>query len=221
MSHNLRTMYEKYAQLQYYVNNLIDSHGVGRAPFGVPPANQTPGSNRSFATDLNKKRGLFRGRLMGKRVDFSSRTVITGDPNLAFDEVGLPREMCDTLTYPERVTLHNRDALERECAVPAVTHSTTRSIFSEDRRHRRELKHRTFSIEREGRLEFGQVVERRLRNRDIVLLNRQPTLHKPSIQAMYVRIHDLKTITFGMSRTTGFNADFDGDEVSLSLSLFL
>ncbi len=68
---------------------------------------------RGFVQRLKGKQGRFRGNLSGKRVDFSGRTVISPDPNLAINEVGVPIHVATTLTFPDRVTSHNIQRLQK------------------------------------------------------------------------------------------------------------
>lgn len=84
--------------LQYHVATYMDNDIAG-----VPQAMQKSGRPiKSIRARLKGKEGRLRGNLMGKRVDFSARTVITGDPNIQLDQVGVPRSIAMTLTYPER-----------------------------------------------------------------------------------------------------------------------
>ncbi len=91
--------------LQYHVATFIDN----QIP-GLPTASQKGGRPlKSVKQRLKGKEGRIRGNLMGKRVDFSARTVITPDPNLAIDQVGVPRTIAQNLTFPEIVTPFNID----------------------------------------------------------------------------------------------------------------
>ncbi|KAE8191428.1 hypothetical protein CF336_g4873, partial [Tilletia laevis] len=84
--------------LQFHVATYMDNDIAG-----IPQAMQKSGRPiKSIRSRLKGKEGRLRGNLMGKRVDFSARTVITGDPNLELDEVGVPKSIARNLTYPER-----------------------------------------------------------------------------------------------------------------------
>ena len=215
MTYGMRHTLDKYAALQFYVHWTMDASSAGRAPEEVPrkKLDSAEKSSISFATNLNGKRGRVRGNLMGKRVDFTARTVITGDPGIPFGAVALPASMCDVLTVPERVTPRNRIELMREAMCVVTEHMSTRSVFSADGKSRRDLRRNPHTVG--DFLEVGQIVERRLRDGDIVILNRQPTLHGPSMQALTVVRQERKTIAFNLSMTAPFNADFDGDEMNV------
>jgi DNA-directed RNA polymerase II subunit RPB1 len=123
--------------------------------------------------------------------------------------------MADVLTIPERVTSLNREELEEICAEPVVARASTRSLFSADGTGCRNLRANPFNMKYDGRLVVGSIVERPLRRGDVVLLNRQPTLHGPSMQAVRVIPQRRNTVAFGLSKTSPFNADFDGDEMNI------
>lgn len=165
---------------------------------------------KSLTERLKGKYGRLRGNLMGKRVDFSARTVITGDPNIDVDEVGVPFSIAMTLTFPERVNVLNKKRLT-EC-VRRTTYPSANYIF-----------HPNGSITKLGlkknredvHLSIGDVVERHVINGDVVLFNRQPTLHRMSMMGHRVRVLSYNTFRLNLSCTTPYNADFDGDEMNL------
>ena len=163
---------------------------------------------------MKGKEGRFRGSLSGKRVDFSSRTVISPDPNLDLSEVGVPESVAKKLTIPEIVTEWNIEKLKRLVTngpenFPGVNYVVRpdgvkiRLDFVEDR-----------SIIADA-LEIGYLVERHLMDGDIVLFNRQPSLHQMSIMAHHVRVLPGKTFRLHPSVCPPYNADFDGDEMNL------
>lgn len=136
---------------------------------------------------LKGKRGRFRGNLSGKRVNFTGRTVISPDPNLRLDEVGVPEHMAQILTVPVYVTEHNLKAVREwikfrgKPGVPYVhsvkdTNGNMKMLFNNQRMRD------VIAAD----LTFGYVVERTLISGDIVLFNRQPSLHRLSIQAFRV-----------------------------------
>jgi len=132
---------------------------------------------------------------MGKRVDFSARTVITGDPNIDLDEVGVPRSIALNLTYPERVTPWNLDYLQDLVNRGANEHPGARYVIK-DTGDRIDLRHTTSSP---VLLQYGWIVERHLRNGDLVLFNRQPSLHKMSMMAHRVKIMPYSTFRLNLS----------------------
>lgn len=176
---------------------------------------------RGIAQRLKGKMGRFRGNLSGKRVDFSARTVISPDPNLRPDQVGIPVLIAKTLTYPERVTAFNlgrlRQAVINGPAVhPGANFVTvwSNSSSSGGIEQKRYLKFGDRSkIARD--LKPGDVVERHVIDGDIVLFNRQPSLHTLSIMAHFVVVHGHKTFRFNECSCTPYNADFDGDEMNV------
>lgn len=115
---------------------------------------------------------------MGKRVDFSARTVITGDPNIALDEVGVPYSIARNLTYPERVTPYNLEYLQGLVARGPDDYPGARYILREDNKDRIDLR---YNKRGDTMLQYGWIVERHLKDGDLVLFNRQPSLHKMSM----------------------------------------
>ena len=96
---------EDQKMLQYHVSTFTDNDMPG-----LPKATQKSGRPlKSVKMRLKGKEGRIRGNLMGKRVDFCARTVITPDPNLRIDQVGVPRTIAQNLTFPEIVTPFNID----------------------------------------------------------------------------------------------------------------
>lgn len=168
---------------------------------------------RGFVQRLKGKQGRFRGNLSGKRVDFTGRTVISPDPNVRIDEVVVPRYMAMVLTYPERVTTHNMHKLRRAIINGTQTHPGARFVIGQDGRKswlqygdRRRVA---------AELRVGDVVERHLWDGDVVLFNRQPSLHRVSIMAFRARVMPGRTLRFNECCCAPFNADFDGDEMNI------
>ena len=145
---------------------------------GQPQALQKSGRPiKSIRARLKGKEGRLRGNLMGKRVNFSARTVITGDPNIDLDEVGVPRSIALNLTYPERVTPYNLDYLTDLVRRGPDEHPGARYITKETG-ERSDLR---YVKGQEIHLQYGWIVERHLKDGDLVLFNRQPSLHKMSM----------------------------------------
>lgn len=151
-----------------------------------------------IAERLRKKEGRVRGTLMGKRCNFTARSVITGDPTLHMSEVGVPHEVADKLTVKERVHRYNIDALRKKLS------SCKYAIDPNGKRI--DLQWSRMPV----RLEPGWILERPLKDGDIVLFNRQPSLHRPSMMCHRVRRMEGKTFRLNLSCTTPYNADFDG-----------
>ncbi|KAI8832364.1 hypothetical protein BC829DRAFT_426428 [Chytridium lagenaria] len=166
-----------------------------------------------FVSVSRGKHGRFRGNLSGKRVDFSARTVISPDPNLSIDQVAVPDRVAMVLTYPERVTSHNLERLRKNVLNGTERHPGAVYV-------QRANGFKTFL--RYGKrektaedLRIGDIVERHIQDGDIVLFNRQPSLHKLSIMAHYVKVRPWRTFRFNECVCTPYNADFDGDEMNL------
>ncbi|CAK8998724.1 DNA-directed RNA polymerase II subunit RPB1 (RNA polymerase II subunit B1) (DNA-directed RNA polymerase III largest subunit) [Durusdinium trenchii] len=199
---------EQYVQLlQYHVATFVDN----QLPY-QPQASQTSGKPlKTLRQRLVGKEGRVRGNLMGKRVDFSARTVITADPNLSIDQVGVPRSIALNLTVPERVTSFNINRLKTLISNGPNTHPGARYIVRDDG-VRMDLRYVNMN---EISLKKGWIVERHLANDDVVLFNRQPSLHKMSIMGHRVRVMYWSTFRMNLSVTSPYNADFDGDEMNL------
>ena len=209
-----------YAAMHFHIDTLIIKSSTQRAPEGVSMRHVK--HTMAIVQQLKGKSGLFRANLMGKRVNFSARTVITPDPNIPFDSMAIPRSVAAVLTVHERVTSLNRERLEASASSSLefdVSGRSTRSLFDEQGLNQVNLHIKPYNVQKSGRLRVGMIVERPLQDGDIVLLNRQPTLHGPSMQAVRVVVQPRSSFAFGLSKTTPFNADFDGDEVFTLLLL--
>ncbi|PFH35234.1 DNA-directed RNA polymerase II RPB1 [Besnoitia besnoiti] len=197
--------------LQYHVTTLFDNDIPGM------PVATTRGKKpiKSIRTRLKGKEGRLRGNLMGKRVDFSARTVITGDPMLPIDTVGVPKSIAMTLTYPEFVTPLNINQLRQLVKTGPFDWPGAKYVIRDDG-SRFDLRH----AKKGGEvvLEVGYRVERHMRDGDFVLFNRQPSLHKMSIMGHQVKILPYSTFRLNLSVTSPYNADFDGDEMNLHLA---
>jgi len=194
--------------LQYHVATYMDNDIAS-----IPRALQKSGRPvKAIRARLKGKEGRLRGNLMGKRVDFSARTVITGDANLSLDEVGVPRSIARTLTYPETVTPYNIGRLHQLVQNGPNEHPGAKYVVRTDGT-RIDLRHHR----RAGQisLEYGWKVERHLIDGDYIIFNRQPSLHKESMMGHKVRVMPYSTFRLNLSVTSPYNADFDGDEMNL------
>lgn len=157
---------------------------------------------------LTGKSGQIRGNLMGKRVDQSARTVIGPEPNLRSHELGMPIEIANSLYYSETVCYYNKEKLENLLKCGAIIDIVKKNGKS--------LSVKQCIINKTPiQLELGDRIERVLLDGDIVLLNRQPTLHRHSMVAMSIRRLPHRTFRFQLSNCKQFNADFDGDEMNI------
>ncbi|KAF2401841.1 putative DNA-dependent RNA polymerase II largest subunit [Trichodelitschia bisporula] len=196
------------ALLQYHVATYMDNNIAGQ-----PQALQKSGrALKTLRSRLKGKEGRLRGNLMGKRVDFSARTVITGDPNLSLDEVGVPRSTARILTYPETVTPYNIAKLHQYVRNGPNEHPGAKYIIR-DTGERIDLRHHKQASE--ITLQYGWKVERHLIDGDFIIFNRQPSLHKESMMGHRVKVMPYSTFRLNLSVTSPYNADFDGDEMNL------
>ena len=194
--------------LQFHVATYMDNDIAGQ-----PQALQKSGRPvKSIRARLKGKEGRLRGNLMGKRVDFSARTVITGDPNLSLDEVGVPRSIAKTLTYPETVTPYNIHKLHQLVKNGPNEHPGAKYVIR-DSGERIDLRHHKRAGEIS--LQYGWKVERHIVDGDYIIFNRQPSLHKESMMGHRVRVMPYSTFRLNLSVTSPYNADFDGDEMNL------
>uniref|UniRef100_A0A2R5LGD7 DNA-directed RNA polymerase subunit n=1 Tax=Ornithodoros turicata TaxID=34597 RepID=A0A2R5LGD7_9ACAR len=183
---------------------------------GIPLNMQPKKPTRGFVQRLKGKHGRFRGNLSGKRVDFSGRTVISPDPNLRIDQVGVPEHVAKILTYPERVTPHNLALMRRLIRNGCDVHPGANFLEQRGSGFKRYLRYGNREQLAQN-LRLGDVVERHLMDGDIVLFNRQPSLHKLSIMAHIAKVLPHRTFRFNECVCTPYNADFDGDEMNLHL----
>ncbi len=196
--------------LQYHVTTYFDN-GVS----GIPPARHRSGrALRTLAQRLKGKEGRFRSNLSGKRVDFSARTVISPDPNLSMNEVGVPEQIARILTIPQRVTEWNLEEMKELVIRGPDRHPGCNYLIRTDGRRvdLRFVKDRSITADT---IEPGFIVERHLNSGDIVLFNRQPSLHRMSIMAHEVRVMPYRTFRLCLFVCPPYNADFDGDEMNL------
>ncbi|MHA1216042.1 MAG: DNA-directed RNA polymerase subunit A', partial [Candidatus Thorarchaeota archaeon] len=196
--------------LQYHVTTYFNNEASG-----IPPARHRSGrALKTISQRLKGKEGRFRSNLSGKRVDFSARTVISPDPNLDINEVGVPVDIAMRLSIPEKVTAWNIEEMRKLIINgPEKFPGALYVVRPDGKRVRLE-----FVVERDkvaGSLETGFIVERHLMDGDIAIFNRQPSLHRMSIMAHYVRVLPHKTFRLHLCVCPPYNADFDGDEMNL------
>jgi DNA-directed RNA polymerase subunit A' len=198
--------------LQYHVTTYFNNEASG-----IPPARHRSGrALKTLSQRLKGKEGRFRSNLSGKRVDFSARTVVSPDPNLDINEVGVPLEIAIRLSVPEKVTEWNIEEVRGLVKNGPEQYPGALYIIRPDgKRIRLE-----FVVDRDkiaDAVEPGFIVERHLKNGDIAIFNRQPSLHRMSIMAHYVRVLPYKTFRLHLCVCPPYNADFDGDEMNLHI----
>lgn len=181
---------ENIKMLQFHVATLVDNDMPG-----MPRAMQKSGKPlKAIKARLKGKEGRIRGNLMGKRVDFSARTVITPDPNLRIDQVGVPRSIAQNLTFPEIITPFNIDKMQ-ELVQRGNSQYPGAKYIIRDNGERIDLRFHPRSSDLH--LQCGYKVERHIRDGDLVIFNRQPTLHKMSMMGHRVKV--LPWSTFRMN----------------------
>jgi DNA-directed RNA polymerase beta' subunit len=208
-----------YKLLQYHVAIFYDNETL-KLPQTLFKTGGRP--TKSISERIKGKGGRVRSNLMAKRVDFSARTVITSDPYIDIDEVGVPKSIAMEITIPEEVTSYNIKYLSQlvkngRDIYPGANY-VIKTNNNDDRNIQKiELKYRKKTI----RLNIGDIVERHSINGDYVLFNRQPTLHKPSMMGHRIQVIDndnLNTFRMNVSVTKPYGADFDGDEMNMFLA---
>jgi DNA-directed RNA polymerase III subunit RPC1 len=195
-----------YMQLQIAVYINSDVPGLNKADLGKPI--------RGFVQRLKGKQGRFRGNLSGKRVDFSGRTVISPDPNLRVDEVAVPELVAKNMTYPEVVTRYNKEKLQQRVANGSSKWPGANMIVKKGNGFKQMLKFGNTQWMAD-QLQEGDMVERHIEDGDIVLFNRQPSLHKLSILSHFAKVRPHRTFRLNECVCNPYNADFDGDEMNL------
>lgn len=193
--------------LQYHVATLVDNNIPG-----ISPAAQRSGRIlKSLQQRLGSKEGRIRSNLQGKRVEYSARSVITPDPNISVKELGIPLKIAMNLTYPEMVTAFNIGKLYKLIQNGPDSYPGAKTIQRVNGRMI-SLKHvNSKTIE----LFEGDTVNRHLMDGDVVLFNRQPSLHRMSMMAHIAKILPYNTFRLNVFVTAPYNADFDGDEMNL------
>ncbi|MBP2146079.1 DNA-directed RNA polymerase subunit A' [Methanofollis sp. W23] len=200
--------------LQYHVTTYMDNEVAG-----CPPARHRSGRPlKTLSQRLKGKDGRFRGSLSGKRVNFSARTVISPCPYLEVNEVGVPLAIANEMTIPVPVTSQNI-----EVARSYIRNGPERTKLTEppganyairpDQRRLRLSEENKEDVA--DQIEPGWTIERQMQDGDLVLFNRQPSLHRMSIMAHHVKVMDGKTFRLNPAVCPPYNADFDGDEMNM------
>ena len=195
--------------LQYHISTYFDNELSG-----VPPARHRSGRIlKTLSQRLKTKEGRFRGNLAGKRVNFSARTVISPDPMIDIDEVGIPEIIAKELTIPIRVNEKNKEEIAALIKKGPEVWPGANYVIRPDGRRKKITDVSKEEIAKE--IAPGYIVERHIKDGDIVLFNRQPSLHRMSIMGHRVRVMPFRTLRLNLTVTPPYNADFDGDEMNL------
>ncbi|ELV10798.1 DNA-directed RNA polymerase I subunit RPA1 [Tupaia chinensis] len=209
-------LYNIWIRLQSHVNIVFDSEMDKLMMEKYPGIRQI----------LEKKEGLFRKHMMGKRVDYAARSVICPDMYINTNEIGIPMVFATKLTYPQPVTPWNVQELRQAVINGPGVHPGAAMVINEDGSRtalsavdvtQREAVAKQLLTPATGapKPQGTKIVCRHVKNGDILLLNRQPTLHRPSIQAHRARIlPEEKVLRLHYANCKAYNADFDGDEMN-------
>lgn len=229
------------SELQGHLHALLQGEG-------------SEGSQVGLRNLLDKKEGLFRMNMMGKRINFAGRSVIAPDPFIKPSELGVPRNFAKKLSFPEHINAHNAKGLIRNVKNGALKYPGATAVAMGNRGTKNLVNLAPDNLEALSKLllqkvspagggeggstRLGEsaggisaapgggsgglahnnsaVVHRHVRNGDMVLINRQPTLHRPSIMGQRVRLlPPERTIRLHYTNCNCLNADFDGDELNL------
>lgn len=190
---------ECHNELQSAINILFDVNNTSKK------LQQNIQQNGGMRQRIDGKGGRIRMNLMGKRTEFSARSVLSGDPNLSMNEIGIPPSVARTLTIPVKVNRYNRNDLLN------YQKYNIRYVIKANGEKYDMSKISSFS----PTIDIGDTIERSLINGDTVVVNRQPTLHRGSILAVKVKIIETSTFRLNYSSLVTLNGDCDGDEVNI------
>jgi DNA-directed RNA polymerase subunit A' len=198
--------------LQYHISTYMDNTLAG-----LPPARHKGGDTiKSVAERIKGKKGIIRNNLIGKRVNFSARTVISPDPKLKLNEVGIPFEVAKRLTIPEKVTSNNIDYLKKLVFNGPLVYPGANYLITKNGAKKRISKEIIDVLLEE--ITEGYEIHRHLLDGDSAIFNRQPSLHKLSMMGHIVKVLPIKTFAINPGVCKPYNADFDGDEMNLHIS---
>lgn len=199
--------------LQYFIAAMVDN----KIPNAKPAAQRSGRPFKSIKDRLTGKTGRVRGNLMGKRVDFSARSVITPDPNLSIQELGVPLKIAQNITKPVTVNQRNIHILTKLIQNGPDVYPGAKLL---EKQVNGKFVHIALKYaDRESiHLAEGDIVHRHMMDGDAVLFNRQPTLHRMSMMCHIVRVmYKGNTFRMNVGDTKPYNADFDGDEMNMHM----
>ena len=197
--------------LQYHISTYMDNTITG-----LPPARHRNGDPlKSVAERIKGKKGIIRNNLIGKRVNYSARTVISPDPRLNLNEVGVPIQVAKKLSVPENVTENNIDYLKELVKNGPMNYPGANYLITKQGSKKRIVPEIMEVLLDE--IEPGYIVERHMMDGDSVIFNRQPSLHKLSMMGHVAKVLPIKTFAINPGVCKPYNADFDGDEMNLHM----
>ena len=214
-SANMKNIENYHGLLQYHVSTYMDNEIPGLDPAGH---RSTFRPLKAITQRLKGKEGRLRINIMGKRVDYSARTVISVDPNIDIDEFGVPVKIAMNLTFPEVVNKFNIDQLKKIVLNGPKTYPGAKTVSKGDLGNQRNISLKHVDVQKvANELEIGDIVHRHLLDGDPCLFNRQPTLHKMSMMTHKIKVLPFSTFRLNVTVCKPYNADFDKRNVSLHL----
>jgi DNA-directed RNA polymerase II subunit RPB1 len=204
----MRFIDDYWQMLQYHVATYADNELSGV----VTSTHRSGRPLKTITQRLSGKEGLVRSNLMGKRGNFSARSVITPEPNACIDQLMIPQQHAMNLSYPELVTTRNLSHMKKLIINGANVYPGAKSFQKKHETTKTNLKY--YENRADLVVEPGDIVYRHLLDDDYVLFNRQPSLHKMSMMAHRAKIMPWHTLRFNPNCTSPYNADFDGDEMN-------
>jgi len=197
--------------LQYHITTYFDN-----AVAQLPPARHRSGQPLKTLTErIKSKEGRIRHNLAGKRTNFSARTVISPDPMLDLNEVGVPKVIAMKLTVPERVNEWNMKYLKDFVEKGPKVYPGANYVIRPDGKKKKITEETKEACLEE--IQPGYIIERHLLDGDVAIFNRQPSLHRMSMMCHKVRVLPGKTLRLNPAVCHPYNADFDGDEMNLHI----
>lgn len=170
----------------------------------------------SLTQNMNGKQGRFRSNLVRMRTNSYARSVVIGDHMLEMDQLGVPEMIAKQMIIPETVNRFNIDRLRKAILIgPRKLNGATHVIQKNGRKRTLEFADRDERIRMAGKLRIGDEVKRILKNDDLVIFNRQPSLHKQSMMSNRVKILSGRAFRINQTTCNPYNADFDGDEMNM------
>ena len=210
---------KKIDDYQGYLQYLVSTYMDNEIP-GVPPNAQRSSYRplKAITQRLKGKEGRIRGNIMGKRVDYSARTVISVDPNIDIDQYGVPQKIAMNLTFPEIVTKYNIKKLKKTIRNGPKKYPGAKTITKNENGINKNISLKHVDVNQVAdNLQIGDIVHRHLLDGDICLFNRQPTLHRMSMMSHRIKILPYNTFRLNVSVCKPYNADFDGDEMNMHI----
>jgi len=200
------------ANLKMYVRKLIS---------GKSAQTQRTQMKESINEMMIGKTGTLRGTLASMRTNFSARTVAGNNPNLNVDEFGVPESFAKILTKTVNVTTENIEYLQslvNSEKVSLIVHKELNNLGIPEWKTKRNIKNR-YGVYRA--LKVGDIVHRHLQNGDTIIVSRQPLLTRHSRMGHKVRLISGRGFGMGISGTSPYGLDFDGDELNANVPQIL